>query len=183
MRLTLHPLPRADANLFREAFIKAQDANKSLLSGNAAPAPAASDAPVAADATTTTSTGAPVEKGKEAAPAPDAAEDAPPAYKDEGVAPPPEKTEVVQGEEVKEPTAEVRSLPACAPGRLLARRLTRPPRSARLRRTRTPRPRSRRPRLRPRRLRKWEKERVSPAFCLRSRSRRGFVRFASSRPT
>ncbi|GAA5997242.1 Ran-binding domain-containing protein [Rhodotorula paludigena] len=95
-----------NANLFREAFIKAQDANKSLLSGNAAPAPAASDAPVAADATTTTSTGAPVEKGKEAAPAPDAAEDAPPAYKDEGVAPPPEKTEVVQGEEVKEPTAE-----------------------------------------------------------------------------
>jgi len=29
-------------------------------------------------------------------------------YKDEGVAPPPEKTEVVQGEEVKEPTTEVR---------------------------------------------------------------------------
>lgn len=49
----------------------------------------------------------PVEKGKEAAPAENATEDAPPAYKDEGVVPPPEKVEVVQGEEVKEPTAEV----------------------------------------------------------------------------
>ncbi|BGP12376.1 hypothetical protein JCM10213_002020 [Rhodosporidiobolus nylandii] len=95
-----------NAELFKAAFTNAQETNKSLLSGNAAPDVVESDAPVAADATTTTSTGEPVEKGKEAAPAADAAEDAPPSYKDEGVVPPPEKTEVVQGEEVKEPTAE-----------------------------------------------------------------------------
>ncbi|GAA6002703.1 hypothetical protein JCM10207_007635 [Rhodosporidiobolus poonsookiae] len=95
-----------NANLFRTAFQDAQEKNKSLLSGTAAPEPSTSDAPAAADATTESQTGEPVEKGKEAAPAADAAEDAPPAYKDEGVAPPPEKTEVVQGDEVKEPTAE-----------------------------------------------------------------------------
>ncbi|KAJ8297193.1 Ran-specific GTPase-activating protein 1 [Rhodotorula toruloides] len=96
-----------NANLFRTAFLSAQETNKKLLSGeNAAPEPVASDAPVAADATSTTQTGVPVEKGKEAAPAENATEDAPPAYKDEGVVPPPEKVEVVQGEEVKEPTAE-----------------------------------------------------------------------------
>ncbi|GAA5987629.1 hypothetical protein JCM11641_001173 [Rhodosporidiobolus odoratus] len=96
-----------NANLFKKSFTDAQETNKSLLSGStAAPEVAASDAPVAADATTTTSTGEPVEKGKEAAPAADATEDAPPSYKDEGVVPPPEKAEIVQGEEVKEPTAE-----------------------------------------------------------------------------
>ncbi|GAA5895811.1 hypothetical protein JCM5296_006673 [Sporobolomyces johnsonii] len=92
-----------NANLFKTAFQQAQETNKSLLSSNtAAPTPVESDAPVAADAAATDSTGAPVEKGKEAAPS--ATEDAPPAYAGEGVAPPTEKTEVVQGEEVQVPT-------------------------------------------------------------------------------
>ncbi|GAA5837250.1 hypothetical protein JCM9279_005630 [Rhodotorula babjevae] len=96
-----------NANLFKEAFVKAQDTNKTLLgSSTAAPEVVASDAPVAGDATEQTATGEPVVKGKEAAPSADAQDDAPPTYKDEGVAPPPEKTEVVQGEEVKEPTTE-----------------------------------------------------------------------------
>lgn len=111
---------RADANLFKDAFTQAQETNKTLLgSASAAPEVAASDAPVAADATTTTQTGEPVEKGKEAAPSADAeaATEEPPAYKDEGVAPPPEKTEVVQGEEVKEPTTEVRPCLPCSRAR------------------------------------------------------------------
>ena len=109
-RLTGPPArPPADANLFKEAFVKAQDTNKTLLgSSTAAPEVVASDAPVAGDATEQTATGEPVAKGKEAAPSTDAQDDVPPVYKDEGVAPPPEKTEVVQGEEVKEPTTEVR---------------------------------------------------------------------------
>ncbi|GAA5977318.1 hypothetical protein JCM5350_002427 [Sporobolomyces pararoseus] len=96
-----------NAGLFKEAFKSAQENNKSLLSsGDAAPTPAESDAPVSADVNTD-STGAPVTKGKESAPSAEVeAEAAPPAYKDEGVVPPPEKTEVVQGEEVKEPTSE-----------------------------------------------------------------------------
>lgn len=99
----------ADAGLFKEAFKSAQENNKSLLSsGDAAPTPVESDAPVSADVNTD-STGAPVTKGKESAPSAEVeAEAAPPAYKDEGVVPPPEKTEVVQGEEVKEPTSEVK---------------------------------------------------------------------------
>ncbi|GAA5899000.1 Ran-binding domain-containing protein [Sporobolomyces salmoneus] len=95
-----------NANLFKEAFKSAQENNKSLLSGNAAPTVKESDAPVSADVNTD-STGAPITKGKEAEPAKEVVEEsAPPAYKEEGVAPPPEKTEVVQGEEVKEPTSE-----------------------------------------------------------------------------
>jgi hypothetical protein len=95
--------------LFKENFKSAQENNKSLLSGNAAPTPVESDAPVSADVNTD-STGAPITKGKESAPSAQVeaeASAAPPAYKDEGVAPPTEKTEVVQGEEVKEPTSEV----------------------------------------------------------------------------
>ncbi|GAA5888840.1 hypothetical protein JCM6882_002873 [Rhodosporidiobolus microsporus] len=94
-----------NANLFKTAFTDAQEKNKAVLGGSAAPEASSSDAPAAADASAETSTGEPVEKGKEAA-APAAEEDAPPSYKDEGVAPPPEKTEVVQGEEVKQPTSE-----------------------------------------------------------------------------
>ncbi|GAA5858726.1 hypothetical protein JCM8547_004957 [Rhodosporidiobolus lusitaniae] len=94
-----------NANLFRTAFTDAQETNKAALSGKtAAPPVAESDAPAATDATTESQTGEPVEKGKEAAPTVEA--DELPSYKDEGVAPPPEKTEVVQGEEVKEPTSE-----------------------------------------------------------------------------
>lgn len=66
-----------------------------------------------------TQTGAPVEKGKEVAKEEEVVEaaegDKLPEYKDEGVVPPPEKTEVVQGEEVKQPTDEVRfTLPSCS---------------------------------------------------------------------
>lgn len=67
-----------------------------------------------------TQTGAPVEKGKEVAKEEEVVEaegDKLPEYKDEGVVPPPEKTEVVQGEEVKQPTDEVRfTLPSCLRG-------------------------------------------------------------------
>lgn len=79
------------------------------MSGSSAeaPTPVESDAPVAADATSVTQTGAPVEKGKEVTKEVEAEGDKLPEYKDEGVAPPPEKTEVVQGEEVKQPTEEV----------------------------------------------------------------------------
>lgn len=106
------PPPLLDANLFKKAFLEAQEINKSLLSGSSqeAPTPVESDAPVAADATSVTQTGAPVEKGKEVAKEEvvEAEGDKLPEYKDEGVVPPPEKTEVVQGEEVKQPTEEVR---------------------------------------------------------------------------
>ncbi|POY71194.1 hypothetical protein BMF94_5505 [Rhodotorula taiwanensis] len=97
-----------NANLFKKAFNEAQETNKSLLSGSSAeaPTPVESDAPVAADATSVTQTGAPVEKGKEVTKEVEAEGDKLPEYKDEGVAPPPEKTEVVQGEEVKQPTEE-----------------------------------------------------------------------------
>lgn len=115
----MRSLPLPDANLFKKAFLEAQEINKSLLSGSSqeAPTPVESDAPVAADATSVTQTGAPVEKGKEVAKEEEEAKkevveaegDKLPEYKDEGVVPSPEKTEVVQGEEVKQPTDEVRS--------------------------------------------------------------------------
>ncbi|GAA5922920.1 Ran-binding domain-containing protein [Sporobolomyces koalae] len=94
-----------NANLFKTEFKSAQDNNKNLLSGNAAPTPVESDAPVSADVNTD-STGAPVTQGKDAAPSAEVVQEASSATKEEGAAPEPEKTEVVQGEEVKEPTSE-----------------------------------------------------------------------------
>ncbi|GAA6015026.1 hypothetical protein JCM8202_004855 [Rhodotorula sphaerocarpa] len=97
-----------NANLFKKAFNDAQENNKKVLSGSGAeaPTPVESDAPVAADATSVTQTGAPVEKGKEVSKEAEAEGDKLPEYKDEGVAPPPEKTEVVQGEKVSQATDE-----------------------------------------------------------------------------
>lgn len=111
--LTLHLAALcADANLFKKAFNDAQENNKKVLSGSGAeaPTPVESDAPVAADATSVTQTGAPVEKGKEVSKEAEAEGDKLPEYKDEGVAPPPEKTEVVQGEKVSQATDEVRRI-------------------------------------------------------------------------
>ncbi|KAI5476385.1 hypothetical protein MNV49_007834 [Pseudohyphozyma bogoriensis] len=94
-----------NANLFKTAFQEAQESNKSALSGAAAeaPVPVAEDQSVAP--TGETSTGAPAKDKEVVAPKEDEA--APPAYpEEEGVAPPPEKTTVVDGETVKEPTTE-----------------------------------------------------------------------------
>lgn len=101
-----HTYPPVDANLFRTAFTDAQETNKAALGGNtsAVPEVVESDAPDSTVDTTESSTGAPIAKGKEAEPS---AEEELPTYKDEGVAAPVEKTEIVQGEEVKEPTSEV----------------------------------------------------------------------------
>ncbi|GAA5870389.1 hypothetical protein JCM16303_001985 [Sporobolomyces ruberrimus] len=93
-----------NANLFKEAFKSAQENNKSLLSGNAAPTPVESDAPVSADVNTD-STGAPITKGKESAPSSEVVEEASAPSASEN-APTTEKTEIVQGEEVTEPTSE-----------------------------------------------------------------------------
>ncbi|ORY90189.1 RanBP1 domain-domain-containing protein [Leucosporidium creatinivorum] len=95
-----------NAGLFKTAFSSAQETNKPLLghSSTAAPEPVDEDQSVAPAASTESTTGAP----KEDAPAPAAAaeESNPPGYVDEGKAPPPEKVTEVQGEEVKETTAE-----------------------------------------------------------------------------
>lgn len=91
-----------NANLFKDAFKQAQENNKSLSSSQQAPPVKESDAPVSADVNTD-STGAPVTKGTESEPSVDAT-----PKEDEGAAAV-EKTEVVQGEQVKEPTDEVSS--------------------------------------------------------------------------
>ncbi|KAM0756513.1 hypothetical protein T439DRAFT_31706 [Meredithblackwellia eburnea MCA 4105] len=100
-----------DANLFKTAFVQAQETNKPLLgqgasAESAAPAPVAEDQSVAPVADVVGSTGAPIADPK---PTQDKEEAAPPAYVDEGIAPPPEKVTIVQGEEVKEPTTETPS--------------------------------------------------------------------------
>ncbi|GAA6063919.1 hypothetical protein JCM10212_003537 [Sporobolomyces blumeae] len=95
-----------NANLFKTAFQSAQENNKSLVSGSAAPKPVdESEAPAAAAAEEES-------KGKEAAPAADESA-APPAYADEGVAAPAEKSEAA--EESKEaPAAEEKKEDAAA---------------------------------------------------------------------
>jgi len=97
----------SDANLFKTAFKSAQDNNKSLLSGNAAPTPVESDAPISADVNTD-STGAPITKGTESAPSSEVVAEAEEQPKED--APKVEKTEVVGGQEVTESTDEVSSL-------------------------------------------------------------------------
>ncbi|GAA5826700.1 hypothetical protein JCM5353_000086 [Sporobolomyces roseus] len=92
-----------NANLFKTAFKSAQDNNKSLLSGNAAPTPVESDAPISADVNTD-STGAPITKGTESAPSSEVVAEAEEQPKED--APKVEKTEVVGGQEVTESTDE-----------------------------------------------------------------------------
>ncbi|GAA6043241.1 hypothetical protein JCM8097_008479 [Rhodosporidiobolus ruineniae] len=84
-----------NANLFRTAFLNAQEINKGLSGGKA---PEAASEEKTEEATE--------EKGKEAAPAAEEEEAAPPAYKDEGVVPPPEKEAPKEEETKEEPKAE-----------------------------------------------------------------------------
>lgn len=104
--------------MFKTAFIQSQETNKTLLSHGdeeEAPAPPAveSDQSVAPVDAAVTDTGVPVTKGKEVEAVKEAeaeGESAPPAYEDDGKAPPPEKVVEIQGEEVKVATTEVSSL-------------------------------------------------------------------------
>ncbi|KAM0793533.1 hypothetical protein ACM66B_000971 [Microbotryomycetes sp. NB124-2] len=98
-----------NANLFKTAFTEAQETNKSLLGSKSteAPAPLAEDQSVAPAASAESSTGAPKPVEPTAGDADKAASASEPAAKSgDDTAPQPEKTEVVQGEEVTKPTNE-----------------------------------------------------------------------------
>lgn len=93
--------------MFKKAFNEAQATNKSLLSGSTSEAPAAP--PAESESTISSTKPAEDEKPKEEeAQKPTQDTEEPPVYKGENVAPKPEKTTVVEGEEVKQPTDEVR---------------------------------------------------------------------------
>ncbi|KAL8284161.1 hypothetical protein RQP46_004910 [Phenoliferia psychrophenolica] len=93
-----------NANLFKAAFVSAQDTNKPLLGHASEAAPSTVVDEPAASTETSTDAPAPTTTTDEEA--------APPTYVDDGTVPPPEKTTVVEGEEVKEATTETSALPA-----------------------------------------------------------------------